>query len=334
MKPEGTPDGIVAVPLTADKLATMVAELKAMPPHQARRALGENPLGASAHLNLDTNTSIPQQQNNVPADDTPFLRTFYTTMPAYPSAEDWHHHITLLAHARQLGIHEVHSTTLIAQLTNMQISGLVPLERTFTLVVEAALAPMGRMPGYNGVENIPTEGKIANILAVLEDMEACGYDAVQPSILSTLYQTCVGPSAIRTTVDLKGMVTQLSLSRLHRLTRERDWPYFWQTWRSYPQRFLPRTPAMYNVLFSALGDGQMADVRAAAEVLRTALEEMESESPPVRVDASAELAGAVARALEFVEPRLRGARRDVDGEGLDREWVAWYEQCLSVRNRV
>jgi hypothetical protein len=216
----------------------------------------------------------------------------------------------------------------------MQIAGLVPLERTFALVIDSALAPMGRMPGYNGVENIPTAAKLHNILGVLEDMEACGYNATQPRTLASLCQACIGPPVPKTAVNFSSIVTQLSLARLRRLAREGDWAAFWQAWRSYPQRFLPRTTGMYAILFAALGQGQMADVREAAEVLRTALEEMESESPPVRVEASAELARAVASALEFVEPRLRGARRDVEGEGLAREWVGWYERCWGLRDGV
>jgi hypothetical protein len=331
LQPNGPLHGVTTTISTADKLATIVAELQAMPPHQARRALGQNTLGASANLNLDTSTATPQPDSVLTA-DTPFLRTFYTLMPSYPTAEHWHHHIALLAYARRLGIHEIHSTTLTSQLTNMQIAGLVPLERTFTLAIEAALAPMGRMPGYNGVENIPTAAKLHNILAVLEDMEACGYHAVQPRVLASLYQACAGPPDPKTAVDFSGIVTQLSLARLRRLARERDWVAFWQAWGSYPQRFLSRSAGMYAVLFAALGQGQMVDVREAADVMRTALEEMENESPPVRVEASAELARAVASALEFVEPRLRGARRDVEGEGLAREWVGWYERCWVVRD--
>ena len=311
----------------ASKLASMVAKLKSIPPTHALRILGKNVLSASQHLSIptDPDTNTPQPEQNEPQPKTTsFLRSFYASMPPYPTPAHWHEHIALLAHARALGVHEIHSTVLIAQLRNMQISGLLPQERTFKLVLEAALGPMGRR--VDGVQPTLSSTKLSNILAVLEDMEACGYDPTAPDVLALLYAAYVGPTQTDTALDLKTAVSQLSAHRLHRLAREGDWPSFWRTWRSYPQRFLPRSAGTYTVLFSILSEGLLADMRQTVDVLKTALEDMEREQPAVVLEGNAELAGAVARALEFVEPRLKDAR----GEGAGREWRGWYARCLNV----
>lgn len=340
--PSKSPHEAPALPADASKLASMVAELKSMAPNQALRVLGQNVLSASQHLSLDpemdTDKLIPEQDDTSP-EVTPFLRTFYTTMPPYPTPAHWHEHIALLAHARHLGVHEIHSTVLMAQLRNMQIAGLLPQERTFKLVIEAALAPPGQIAKHDSFEYRLSSSKIWNILAVLEDMEACGYDPAAPDVLSLLHSAYVGPAPATqaapaaTTLNLKTAVAQLSAYRLRRVVQEGDWPSFWRTWRSYPQRFLPRSAGMYTVLFSMLGEGRMSDMRQTVEVLRTALEDMEREQPPVALEGNAELAGAVAKALEYVEPGLKDANGG-EGNGASREWMRWYERCLDVRDRA
>ena len=117
----------------ATDLASMLADLKALPVQAACRTLGSNLLGASSHLNLlHTSLSIPGERGE--GEDTPWLASFYAAMPSFPGPQHWHEHIALLCYARRLGIHKIHSTVLIAQLTNMQIAGLIPQERTFNLV--------------------------------------------------------------------------------------------------------------------------------------------------------------------------------------------------------
>jgi hypothetical protein len=161
-------------------------------------------------------------------------------------------------------------------------------------------------------------------------MEGCGYDPASPDVLSLLYTAYVGHAPEDATLTLKTAVSKLSAYRLRRLVREGDWPSFWRTWRSYPARFLPRSAGMYTVLFSVLGEGLLADTRQAVEVLRMRLEDMEREQPKVVLEGDVELAHAVARALEFVEPRLK----DVSSDGVSREWKGWYERCLNVRDEA
>ena len=253
-------------------------------------------------------------------------------------------------------------------MTNMQIAGLVPEERTFRLVVESVLSPLGTGPGHNGAKyNIPSYGKLQSILALLEDMEACGYDPMQPVILGPLYEACVGPAEPKMPTEWRKMMDKFMLARLEFLARGRFWPAFWYLWRSYPSRFMPRSAEMYSVLFAAIGKGHLTvpepseairaweekhkasarshalagtgyssypdektvlDLRETIEVLRTSLEEMEMEEPKVWLETDANLAFSVMQALEFVEPNLKGARGEVDGAG--REWFGWYERCLSV----
>ena len=173
------PHGAPPTPPDASKLAELVADLKLMSPSNALQVLGQNVLSASQHLSLDPEIDpdkITPQQTSPSPEIWPWLRTFYSTMPPYPTSADWHEHIALLAYARRLGVREIHSTVLFAQLRNMQISGLIPLEQTFKLVIEAALMPPAQLTSYGGFEYALSPSKIWNLLAVLEDMESCGYD--------------------------------------------------------------------------------------------------------------------------------------------------------------
>ena len=318
-------------PPDASKLADMVADLKLMSPSHALQTLGRNVLSASQHLSLDSEIDsdklTPQQASPSP-EIWPWLRTFYAAMPPYPTPAHWHEHIAMLAYARRLGVHEIHSTVLFAQLRNMQIAGLVPQECTFRLAMEAALTPPAQLTSHGEFEYALSPSKIGNILAVLEDMESCGYDPASPDILSLLHSAYVGHAPVDTTLDLKTAVSNLSAHRLRRFAREGDWFSFWLAWRSYPARFLPREAGMYTVLFSILGEGLLGDGRQMVEVLKMGLEDMEREEPMVVLEGDGELARAVVRALEFVEPKLRGT-----SDGGSREWRGWYERCLGVSDR-
>ena len=313
------------VAIADSSIATMTDLLTAlcsMPHARAFRALGDSLFAASPELTVDE--TLQRARSEEDAADTPFIRSFYQAMPAFPGPQHWHMHIQLLAYARQLGHRDMHTNVLTAQLTNMQIAGLIPEERTFKLVLRSALAPLGKAGLYDGADRTPSFAKMHAIFNVLEDMEACGYNPVAPDILELLYQACIGQPQPRTGYELSTIIPALGAARLNRHIRENDWPSFWRTWRSYPQRFLPRTAGMYRVLFDAVGDGKLEDVREAIEVMRTYLPEMEREEPAVVLEDHVGIVRAAMRALEFVEPKLR----DVSGSGnASREWNGWYERC-------
>ena len=311
-------------------LENLLTGLKSMDPKRGLEELGDDLITASQQLSpiyLGAGTKL---QNEVEVSSSTFLRTFYGAMPTFPGSEHWHMHIDLLAHARRLGHRQVHSTTLIAQIMNMQIAGLVPEERSFKQVLRSALAPPGKAQRQYGVDGYPSDGKIHKILTLLEDMEACGYDPVSPDILEMLYQACVGQPQLRPNYEMNKILPHLKAASLRRHIQTKDWQAFWRTWRSYPQRFLPRTAEMYTVLFEAIGAGKLEDFRETMDILRTNLPEMGREEPPVVLEEHNTVAEAAMQALEYVEPRLK----ESEGEsGVNKEWKGWYERCLGVLNQ-
>lgn len=331
---------------------SLLTELKAMPRNLALESLGPNLLQAAEHLSLDTSPPMNESTDAITAPSTPWLSNFYAHIPAFPTPAHWHAHVSLLAHARTLGHPAMHSPVLVAQVKNMLLAGAVPEERTYRLVVRAMLTPLGATERRIG-EVAPSNNKVRDVLSVLEDMETCGYAGGEAwgEVLDILYKACVSEEDRATptlgqNMDLKNMIPPFQLARLRRLANATDWPNFWRTWRSYPQQFLPRSAAMYNILFSAIAEGKLLDpptereatsaenagkgkveaLREAQEIVRASLEDMEMEEPEVRVEDDVKLAEAVRGALEWVEP---GLRRN-EGEGVAREWRGWYARCLRV----
>ena len=361
---------------SADLLAAMITGLKAMNPAQTMSTLGPNILAASAHVNLDTalkqtprSTSPDFQQEGARGETTPFLQRFYSLMPAYPGPEHWHQHIELLACARAAGHQEGHSYVLFAQLTNMQIAGLIPEERTFRIVIESVLSPLGTGLAYDGVKyNIPSYSKLQSILALLEDMESYGYDPVQPAILGHLYEACVGSSQGNgMSNEWKKVIAKFTLARLELLARGRFWPAFWFLWRSYPARFLPRTAEMYTILFSAIGKGYLTSlesspVRRAGEEKAKGYSDLRprysnpgssypEEKTVLGLRETIEVMRRCLEEMEMEQPKvwveehwelatsvmhaLEFVEPELKGargevEGPGREWFRWYERCLSV----
>ena len=82
---------------------------------------------------------------------------------------------------------------------------------------------------------------------------------------------------------------------------------------------------MYRVLFSAVGNGKLEDVKEARDVLRTYLREMEREEPTIVLEEYESLCEAGMRALEFVEPKFK--QEDGASSG-SQEWKEWYERCV------
>lgn len=250
-----------------------------------------------------------------------FVQSFYRAMPPLPDFEHWHQHIELLAHAYRLGLENVSPCVLVAQLENMQIAGFVPHEDTFELVLNSCLAPPGRMEGFS---SMLSDAEMSEIFDVLEDMEVCGYEANSTKVLEKLHRSCIGPLLPSAECSIDTMIPTLGAARLRRHAQTRDWPSFWRTWRSYPQRFLPRTEGMYTELFDAIGRGKFQHIREVIKTLRAALPAMEREQPPVVLEDHVILAIAVMRALEHVEPTL------TDGSRSSGEWKEWHGRCRAA----
>lgn len=319
-------DGVLGKQTDNSAITTLTKLLELliiMPAKSALEALGDSVLVAPKRP-IVGDTSLRPQQDEDNVNDTPFVRAFYDTMPPFPGPQHWHMHIELLAHARSIGHAGTHSSVLNVQLRNMQLAGIVPEERTFKLVLQSILAPWGKDSWYDGTGRNPTFRKLHVVCNILEDMEACGYNPVSPDILELLYHVCVGePPQPERVYDLNTTISALGAAGLRRRVQADDWPTFWRTWRSYPQRFLPRPAELYEVLFDAIGEGKLKDIREVIDVMRTYLPEMEREEPAVMLEEHGQLAKAVVRALEYVEPKLK------DGGG-SREWRGLYERCRKL----
>ena len=304
------------------KLTNLLSDLKSATPSRAFDMLGEDALMKAVE---EFSLAEDRPVESAGTGSVDFLISFYSAMPTFPGPEHWHMHLELLSHARDLGHKDAHTNIFTAQLDNMQIAGLIPEERTFQLVIRALLAPLGKkVAAYDGVAIWPSYYKVVEVFKVMEDMESYGYDPVSPDILTLIYSTCVGsPPVEGRTLQLAELVDGLGAARLRHRLQVKDWTSFWRTWRSYPQRFLPRSAAMYTVFFNAIGDGRMGSVLQMREVLATALLEMEREEPKVVLEDSPALAASVVKAVRFVDPRRK------EGEG-SQEWTMWWERAMRV----
>lgn len=303
-------------------LERLVEGLKSMNHDAALKALSEGPI-------------VPPRLTEVHFDvsgrhsSTPFLEAFYNQMPTWPKQEHWHMHIALLCHARERQLADTH--TILGQLKAMDHACIVPLEKTYLLVLNALLNKSSddRVAGH-GVDidyASPSPAHWASILKLLDSMESHGYHATSPEVLQMISDAVAAPRIINEplprTLEAASLVLLQSFqtAQLRQFALANKWPQFWRTWRLFPQRFLARTAAMYKILFESITRLAEENQRAAIDALRTCVPEMQQEEPPVALQGA--VATAVLKALEGSEPRAK----ELGAGGSMGEWAVLWRKC-------
>lgn len=226
-----------------------------------------------------------------------FVKSFYSQMPPFPTASHWHAHVQLIAFAYRIEHPNATEELVMSAMENMAISGFMPLERTYMTILGTLLRKIDRKS--------PTfEDQLKLVFDVLEEMEHYGYSALRPEILEALHRTMVGPPSSPQPMTLQSLLPALGIARLKRHLASEDMKKFWQSWNSFPRRFVPRSQEMYVVLYDALAMEETAlDFHDTREILSYWINEMGHEDPPVRIeDGGVELAMSLFKVMKHVDP--------------------------------
>lgn len=269
-------------------------------------------------------------------ESTPFLRAFYSAMPRFPETTHWHSNIALRCQAVRSGHAGYSSTCLIEDLESMRLACLVPEERTYLAVLEAIMLP--HVGDITTAERQISRTTFRRALAVLDRMFEDGYDPVSNSICQILYRaTFTKPAVIEdyttTTMSqstptdqqsytLNQLLSALSVYALRTAAQTSAWSEFWEMWRSYPRRMLPRSSDMYVTMFDKVAEKNSQ--RDAMDALRQCVPEMLRERPAVKL--GGQVADSVMRCLQVAEPRAEKLAR----EGNRGEWASLWLRCAKA----
>jgi hypothetical protein len=259
---------------------------------------------------------------------TPFLYSFYHTIPPFPTAEHWKCRVDLYCHAIKLG-HEGYSNRgLVALLETMQRTGVATSEPTFSKVVHHIL--LSSSSPSTGEES-PREEDLHLILQVLQIMSLHNHAPLSLHTFLRLF-----PHLVRTSSpgspnarSIPILLTQLppthrrTLAAHHSLLQVLLTPsllverphIFWSLFSLPPRLLLPRSRHLYRHMFRVVATA--GSPRLCADVLRRWVPEMSREDTPVGL--SGELARAVRDCIMLVE-----------GEGYaghGGEWRSTWQQC-------
>ena len=269
-------------------------------------------------------------------ESTPFLRAFYSAMPRFPETTHWHSNIALRCQAVRSGHAGYSSTCLIEDLESMRLACLVPEERTYLAVLEAIMLP--HVGDITTAERQISRTTFRRALAVLDRMFEDGYDPVSNSVCQILYRaTFTKPAVIEdyttTTMSqstptdqqsytLNQLLSALSVYALRTAAQTSAWSEFWEMWRSYSRRMLPRSSDMYVTMFDKVAEKNSQ--RDALDALRQCIPEMLRERPAVKL--GGQVADSVMRCLQVAEPRAEKLAR----EGNRGEWASLWLRCAKA----
>lgn len=288
----------------------MIDHLKSMGPTDARLALGQG--------------SHDQKS-------TPFLRAFYSAVPRFPDVTVWHAHIALHCFAIRLNHPGYPSVCVVEDLVHMRAACLLPSEEAYLAVLEAVLSP--RLADESSSEDQAFKDIITRALNIMDSMFECGYNPVSRSARQILYRaiaqthTVLGesdPSSMTTKSSqepptMNELISALSSYSFQTAAKTYSWPDFWNMWRTFPCRMAFRSSDMYVTVFNkVVASNSQKD---AINVLRHCVPEMIREQPSVKVEG--QVAGAIMRCLQVVEPRAE----DMARQGNRGEWALLYIRC-------
>ncbi|KAH0547630.1 hypothetical protein FGG08_000119 [Glutinoglossum americanum] len=262
---------------------------------------------------------------------SPFLFSFYQTLPAFPNQQHWQCLAELLCKGLELSHRRYTKSNLMALFSQLCLSGVDIPMRTFLTILQGLLVKNGISPSYDGDRGWTSD--VLMVMNVLEEMRLRGHDILTEDIFVLLLEAVNRPgadeviSAMTTSrqrlsdvifaYDIP-IVKQESLLLLLPIYAHRgDWHNFWSLWKGIAFRALRRTEALYALMFRTIAEtsNRVQCMRA----LRTGVSDMEIEEPPVEL--TGDVALAVRECLAVVAP-------DVSGDALaDGEWARLWRRC-------
>ena len=301
------------------KLEAHISAIKDMSQHEARQALGKS---ASDR------------------ESTPFLRSFYSSLPLFLSVEDWKYLLRLICYGMDVGALGYDKQHLLEAFTEARSSLInIPAE-TYVMVLKVLLKPSD-VSGKKGQPYL-SSWSVLESLTVLEDMSFRGHDIKTDEIRSLLeigvVKASAGSHPDRLDVDLwrkfcrrfnlaYGGVTNLELEieKIHVCAELNSWEQIWDIWHRFPAEFRRRPKELFITMLQELAKiGHQAKVQ---EGLRSVIASMEFEEPAITLDA--DIADGIKACLGVIRPEIDEEAAD-DWNSND-EWLKVWRRCEVVK---
>jgi hypothetical protein len=286
---------------------------------------------------------------------TPFLACFYDTLSIYPSPFEAETRIWLNCYAREIGHPEYYLDGLLKIFDDLQDYGVEISQSSYIRLLRSLLRPELRMVNYHG----PSPYVLERAVKILETMHDQGLQVLTEELLvelqmittpevelnvrlGTIYidstDTCDFPSlpmapiqarlhALMKSVDLPLFSDESRMRLLELHSRHQNWLEFWEIFRMAPRLGKPQSASMYAFMFGAVA--QSRHQKGCMNVLRTWVQNMEREDPPVSLEGN--VAEAVRECLKVADPYIE---HDIaNSPSLKGEWLSIWRHTRWVEGK-
>lgn len=272
------------------------------------------------------------------ADSTPFLRSFYQSLPLFPDAKHWECRLALACYGTSICAPGYDKKRLSSIFKEMQSSVIDIPAALFLQVFKTLLLPTRQH--LKPVCQLLDKAYLYEAANVLEEMSFRGHNIALEDVRLHLQNAVdrvsieqnggaaeLRPNASRRLRQLfNGLLKKPSDidSELHRLNfcaEIGNWKAFWDVWRGFAREMRPRPKDLYVAMFR--GVAQSGHQARNMDALREWVPEMDQEEPPVSMDAA--VAEAIQACLVVAEPSLESIA--VDESSLESEWVQLWRRC-------
>ncbi|KAI9683600.1 MAG: ATPase synthesis protein 25 mitochondrial [Trizodia sp. TS-e1964] len=307
------------------KLNRYLKHLRKISRHKALRCLGKNA--------RDTHS-------------TSFLRKFYAAFPITFEASHWDILIEFISYGIQIG-HKGYTKEALMdafhamELSEINIDSHIPNNMLNGLLI---FNPSTRFP-FSGL-SVPKG--LEQAASVFESMQQRGYDLFKPSTLTRIleYVYSIIPKEIShptsQNLDLKprepsaiiydrlrhimsafdiGLLDTAAI--LESRAQHRDWPRFWEIWRSIPHTLQSRHAGLYYLLFRIIASTNSQS--ACISALRHNVLEMKLEEPEIKLNA--DLARAIIDVIKVADPAIESDFKLAGRASVRNEWAPLWIEC-------
>ena len=275
---------------------------------------------------------------------TPFLQSFYSSIPLFPTAEQWRTRASLLILGIQIGAPRYTKQSLTNLFREIQTSLITIPAPLYTETISTLLQPTP--PSSPSQPPHISPSSISSAVSILDDMLFRGHplpllSPTNDDIISLLSLAIIhaspqlDPSALSRLTPLlpHPPPTSLEIAKLRACTPHRNFQTMWAIWRSFLASMRSRPPAVYVAMLEAVaGTGHAG---RCAEVLWEVVASMEREEPPVSLENVGEetrtaVFEAVMMCLRVVAPELGRSKGFMGGRDGGREWERLWRVCERV----
>ena len=255
-----------------------------------------------------------------------FLRSYYSSLPLFPSAEQWSTRLSLVALGITVNAPNYTKQSLVRLFGKMQTSLFTIPASLYQQTIATLLQT--NPPSDPALPPSISPLEIHAAVRMLHDMLRDRHPLPPPSptsedILSLLSLSlihCKPPLrdpdlAFATALLPNPPPLSLDIAKLHACTLHKDFDTMWDIWRSYPASMRSRPPWLYLAMLEAVAATRHQ--RRCTEVVREAVESMEREEPPVKLE---DVVEGVRACLVVAAPYLEGKEVELLEDEEQEDW--------------